>query len=280
MVIQWYPGHIAKVERQLGKLLSLADVVVEVLDARMPLATTNPRLRRRYGNKPVLLLLNKADLADPEQNRRWQKQLTSANQEVMLYNALTGKSQKPLLNQILALAEAKRQGLEAQGLKRRPVRALIAGMPNVGKSSLINSLSGTHQAATGHKAGVTRTPRWIRVHPEIDLLDTPGIIPPRLEDADTGMLLATVHSVGDAAFDDETAARFLLTQLLDLYPHAIQKHYGLPDTPVPDFEQIAEKRQSRRPGGELDTQRAAQQFLAEFRQGRLGRLSLQHADPH
>lgn len=281
MSIQWYPGHIAKVERELNALLKYVDVVIEVLDARIPQASTNARLRKRYSGWPVLTLLNKADLADPKQNKQWVRQCAVNKAEhshsVMLYHATAGKTQKQIIQALIALGEAKMKALETRGMKRRALRVAVVGMPNVGKSSIINSLVGTHRVKTGHKAGVTRQPQWVRIHERVELLDTPGIIPPKLDSEEAGALLATVSSVGEAAFDDEEVANFLLHRITSLYPSLLQRHYDMqPESPI-DFEKIAQQRHYVLPGGTPDLSRACIALLTEFRQGRLGRLTLEHA---
>ncbi len=276
-IIQWYPGHIAKVERQLAELLKLVDVVIEVIDARLPVSTINPRLRKRYTHKPVLLLLNKADLADPAQNRRWREGLRREANAVMLYESLQGKQRKQLLDVLLRLGEEKMKALEAQGRKRRPIRVLVVGMPNVGKSTIINSIVGRKKAKTGHKAGVTRQTQWVRIHPAIELMDTPGVIPPRLDSEESGSLLASVSSVGEAAYEEEPVAGFLMAHIEALYPNVIREYYKLsPDQPLA-LESVAENRHYVITGGEPDRLRAARTVLSEFRQGRLGRLTLEHA---
>lgn len=276
-VIQWYPGHIAKVERQLTELLKLVDVVIEVIDARLPISTINPRLRKRYTHKPVLLLLNKADLADPAQNKRWREHYKGEANAVMLYESLHGKQRKQLLDTLLRLGEEKMKALEAQGRKRRPIRVLVVGMPNVGKSTIINSIVGRKKAKTGHKAGVTRQTQWVRIHPAIELMDTPGVIPPRLDSEESGSLLASVSSVGEAAYEEEPVARFLLERIETLHPNAMREYYKLsPDQPL-TLESVAENRHYVITGGEPDCLRAARSVLSEFRQGRPGRLTLEHA---
>ncbi len=274
--IQWYPGHIAKHERELKNVLKLVDVVVEVLDARMPLATINPRLEQTIRNKPVLVVLNKSDLADPTQTKGWLNHFRQGDGAAMAYETKTGGQKKALIQAIQQLAEKKMRQLEAKGMKRRPVRVLIVGMPNVGKSSLINSIVSRRKTQTGHKAGVTRQNQWVRIHPTIELLDTPGIIPPSLESEEAGALLATVDSVGQAAYEPEEVARFLLTQIEDHYPGLLQTHYDIPEDWPLSLESIAESKHYKLEGGAPDPLRAAQSLLSHFRQGRLGRLSLQH----
>jgi len=282
-VIQWYPGHIAKLERQLSNLLKQIDIVVEVIDARIPNATTNPRLRQKYYQegsvrKPLLVLINKADLGDPDVNRRWLnhlKQQQNKHLAVMLYESSTGKQKKRLVDIILQLGEDKMKTLEAKGLKRRPLRVAVVGMPNVGKSSFINSVVGRKKAQTGHKAGVTRQAQWVRIHPSIELLDTPGVIPPRLDSEEVGLLLASVNSVGEAVIQDEEVANFLVHHIDGLYPELLSKHYKLDLQEELTLSAIASHRHYVEGGGVPDLLRAAQSVLSDFRHGRFGRLTLE-----
>lgn len=277
--IQWYPGHIAKYERQLGELLKLVDVVVEVLDARIPLASVNARLENRIRNKPTLVILNKSDLADPRQNKLWQARLTSGQQAAMLYDAKSAQGKSRLIAHVLELGEQAMQKMEARGRKRRPIRVLVAGMPNVGKSTLINSIVGRKKAKTGHRAGVTRDTQWVRIHSQIELMDSPGVIPPQLDAQDAAALLATVSSIGDAAFDEMEISRFLLSVIEDRYPGLLAGYFKLPDGAPVSLEAIAQVRHYKLPGNQIDALRAAQTLLTEFRHARLGRITLQHAHP-
>lgn len=278
--IQWYPGHIAKYERQLKELLKLVDVVVEVLDCRIPAASTNPRLENQIRNKPTLIVLNKSDLGDPKQNKAWQQALTRENQRVMLYDAKGAQGKQQLVQHVVALGEEVMQKLIAKGRKRRPIRVLVAGMPNVGKSTMINSIVGRKKTKTGHRAGVTRQTQWIRIHPEVELLDSPGVIPPQLESDEAGALLATVSSIGDAAFEEEAIARFLLERVEERYPGLLNKAFKLAPETALSLESIAEVRHYKLSGGEWDTLRTAQAILTDFRHARLGRISLEHAQSH
>lgn len=280
--IQWYPGHIAKYERQLGELLKLVDVVVEVLDTRIPLASTNPRLEHKIRNKPTLIILNKSDLGDPAQNEAWKKRLTQGEQRGMLYDAKTGQAKSRLIENVLALGEPAMQRMEARGRKRRPIRVLVAGMPNVGKSTLINSIVGKKKTQTGHRAGVTRTTQWVRIHPQVELMDSPGVIPPHLESDEAGMLLATVSAIGDAAFDEETIARFLLERIETHYPGLLPAYFKTELEPEQELtlERVAEVRHYKLSGDEPDLLRTAQAVLTEFRHARFGRITLQHASHH
>ena len=277
--IQWYPGHIAKYERELKSRLGPVDVVVYVLDARLPVATRNKRLEQQIAGKPILVILNKSDLADPKQTKLWAESLSSFAADVMLYDATGGqKTQKEaLVKKILSLSEEKIRKLMAKGLKRRPARVLIVGMPNVGKSTLINSIIGKRKAKTGHKAGVTRTGQWIAIHPQIELCDSPGIIPPILDNNEAGALLACVSSVGEAAYEEESVAEFLMGRIEKHYPGLVAKYFKLPPQSDSSLADIAQNRHYVISGGLPDTQRTAQVLLSEFRQGRLGRVTLEHA---
>lgn len=290
LTIQWYPGHIAKMERQLADLLKLVDVVIEVIDARLPYATVNPRLQAKYQNKPVLMVLNKADLAEPLETRRWmehfkqQAALESEKraqqevrmQEVILYEANNGGIQKKLiLDALIRLGEKKMKSLEAKGMKRRAIRVLVVGMPNVGKSSIINNIVAKKKTKTGHKAGVTRQPQWVRIHPALELLDSPGIIPPTLDSLGVGFLLAAVNSVGEASFEEESAAQFLLQHLEVHHPGLLRSYFKISDQLPVSLESIAISRNYVITGGKADTRRATSAMLSDFRQGRMPRLTLE-----
>ena len=278
--IQWYPGHIAKYERQLRDLLKLVDVVIEVLDSRLPRASTNPRLECQIRNKPTLIILNKSDLGDPRQNKAWKTLLTQGEQQAMLYDAKSAQGKQQLIQHVLALGEGTMQKLEAKGRKRRPLRVLVAGMPNVGKSTLINSIVGRKKTKTGHRAGVTKTTQWVRIHPEVELLDSPGVIPPYLESQEAGALLATVSSIGDAAFDEEEISRFLLERIQERYPNLLHDYFKVPQDEELSLEAIAEARHYKLGGDQLDQLRAAQAILTDFRHARMGRISLEHVPSH
>jgi ribosome biogenesis GTPase A len=273
--IQWYPGHIAKYERQLRDLLKLVDVVVEVLDSRIPVASVNRRLEHQIRNKPTLIILNKSDLADPKQNKAWKQLLTREQQRAMLYDAKSAQGKSQLIQNILALGEPAMQKMEARGRKRRPLRVLVAGMPNVGKSTLINSIVGRKKTKTGHRAGVTRDTQWVRIHPEVELMDTPGVIPPQLDAPEAGALLATVSSIGDAAFDEEEVARYLLERIELLYPGMLHTYFKLEEAASLSLESIAQARHYILGGDQLDILRTAQAVLTDFRHARMGRITLE-----
>lgn len=287
--IQWYPGHIAKLERKLDEWIKLCDVVVEIIDARIPDASYNPRLSERYPHKPRIILINKVDLADPEQTKLWEAEYKARTAEaesphrVMLFNAKTGKLRNNLIQAILPLGKKIQDKRKAKGLKPRSLRIMVAGMPNVGKSTLINNIVLRKKTKTGHKAGVTRQVQWVRIHDEIDLLDTPGVIPPKLdklaEDSPTpmspGELLASVSSVGEAAYDEEPVAQSLLEQIQYYYPYTLHAHYNLgPDAEL-TLENIGQSRQWLGEQGQVNIQRTARGVLTDYRSHRLGSLTLE-----
>jgi ribosome biogenesis GTPase A len=274
-IIQWYPGHIAKLERQLKAVLQPVDMVLEVVDARAPLATRYPLLTERFlgSSKHHGLLLHKTDVADPNQTREWLHYARHHwHVDAYAFSTLNGNA-KQVVDFVLKVGEPIRLKNQSKGLKlNKPIKLAILGMPNVGKSSLINKLVGKSKAATGHKAGVTREAKWVTIHPEILLLDTPGLIPSKLRDDTQGLLLACIHGVGDDAFDNEPVAQFLLDQLNTLYPGVLANHYQTPVTTVDDFAMA--KRlfiKSELP----DTNRAALRLLTDFRHGRLGSFTLE-----
>ena len=270
---QWYPGHIAKWDRQVVEQLKQVDVVLEVADARLPEATIHPELAERLQSKPLLRVMNKASLADPTQSKAWQTLFNERKEAVLFTDAHSSQGKNQLLKRLLIMAQPRFEKQKAKGLKPGAARVMVVGLPNVGKSSLINTMVGKRKVQTGHKAGVTRHTNWIRVHPQIDLLDSPGLIPPRLDSKEIGLSLALVSSIGEAAFDDIEVARYLLAQLTALYPQLLSEHFG--GQQPNSLEAVAELRQYKVSETEWDCLRAAQALLKDFRKGRLGRLTLE-----
>jgi ribosome biogenesis GTPase A len=277
--VQWYPGHIAKWDRELLDALKKVDVVVEVLDARMPLLSRHPELNHRLDRKPIITVLNKAELADPAITEAWQTWFKRFGcGATVLFDAHEGAKYRNKLIQTIVNAGAEAvEKWQAKGLKARPVRVMVVGMPNVGKSSIINCLVGKKKVQTGHKAGVTRTSQWIRIHSQVDLLDSPGIIPPKLESDEQGHWLALVSSLGEAAFDEEIVALFVLQALQQRYPQEFRHHLGfaLDNTDPWTLEQLGVQKLLLKQGGVPDAKRAAQLLLRELRHGSLGKLSFE-----
>jgi ribosome biogenesis GTPase A len=278
--IQWYPGHIAKWEKQLDTYLKQVDVVVEVLDARLPVSSRHLALREKIDRKPVVVVLNKDGLADPLASKRWVTWFKQQgnNSDALLFDALQGsKYRSQLIKAMVKVAQPAVQKWVSKGLKARPARVMIVGMPNVGKSSIINCLINQKKVQTGHKAGVTRQPQWIRIHPQVELLDSPGIIPPRLTSAEQGHWLSLVSSVGEAAYDEETVATFALTYLCQHYPTEVTTYANEALLSATDrlLDTLAEAKNLIKAGAQVDTKRAAQILLRDIRQGRLGRLTFE-----
>jgi ribosome biogenesis GTPase A len=278
--LHWYPGHMAKWDRAFNSHLQRVDVVVEVLDARMPHMSRHAEIRERVEkqHKPIVTVLNKEDLADTTILELWKEHLEAQGEFVILLDAQRGAQAKKAL-----IAAVQKCGAEAQerwvakGLKPRPIRTMVMGMPNVGKSSLINGLIGKKKVQTGHKAGVTRDTQWVRVHPQVELLDSPGILPPKLDKQREAHWLALVSSIGEAAFDDEEIARTCLQGLVTRYPHRLKQKYGAP-TEGEEWTLlgIAERANLLKKGGLADSQRAAQRLIYDLRQGELGGLCFEH----
>ena len=271
--IHWYPGHIAKAERQLKEKLNLVDVVIEVRDARIPLSSSYTNIKKLLGEKPRLLLLNKADLVEREELKQWVSILKkTTNCPVIVTEAKGAKDLALVIKQAVDLAEPKIQALMAKGLLRRAARAMVVGMPNVGKSSVINKLTKSSKTKIGAKAGVTRQQQWVRINPKLELLDTPGIIPTKQEDQMQAAKLAFVSSVSENAYSPEPVARALLEMLLQSkYSQQVLDFYKTEELTL---EAIAQSRNWILKADTLDTERTAKYILKDFRDGRIGKFIL------
>ena len=271
--IHWYPGHIAKAERQLKEKLNLVDVVIEVRDARIPLSSSYTNIKKLLGEKPRLLLLNKADLVDKDELKSWVKHLKeSTGCFVIITDAKGAKDLAQVVKFAVDLAEPKIQALMAKGLLRRPARAMVVGMPNVGKSSVINKLTKSSKTKIGAKAGVTRQQQWVRINPKLELLDTPGIIPTKQEDQVQAAKLAFVSSVSENAYSSEEVAQALLDMLAESkYKQAVIDFYKVEELTL---YAIAQSRNWILKVDSPDTERTAKYILKDFREGRLGRIIL------
>lgn len=271
--IHWYPGHIAKAERQLKEQLNLVDVVIEVRDARLPLSSSYTNIEKLLGEKPRLLLLNKADLADKRYLKNWAEYLNKTTGcKVILTEAKGSKDLASVIKSAVELSEPKIQALMAKGLLRRAARAMVVGMPNVGKSSVINKLTKSSKTKIGAKAGVTRQQQWVRINPKLDLLDTPGIIPTRQDDQLQAVKLAFVSSVSENAYSPEPVASALLELLSEgEYKNQVCEYYKVEEL---SLENIAISRNWLRKGNDPDYERTAIYVLKDFRDGRLGQFIL------
>lgn len=277
VLVQWYPGHMAKARRILNKDLKLVDLIVEILDARIPISSQNPDLNELIKDKKRILALNKYDLADPGLSRQWIDYFVEKNQVVRI-NSLSGEGTNELITLIKNYANEINQRISKKGRNKREIRIMIIGIPNVGKSALINALAGIGMAKTGNRPGVTRGRQWIKIDDDIQLLDTPGILWPKFDDEDVGYKLAITGAISDDVFDREMAAYKLITYLLDINPNIIEQNYQLElstDQAYDILPLIARKRGCLMSGGKVDRARAAKTLIHEFRRGKLGRITLE-----
>jgi len=282
--IQWYPGHIAKAEKALQEALAKVDLVIEVRDARIPQATGHPRLRRWISGKQHLLVLNRRDMVPVAAQQAWSDWFRGRGQPVWWCDAKAGTGVKQLQQAAIRAGESLNRRRADRGMKPRPVRALMLGFPNVGKSALINRLVRQKVVESARRAGVTRSLRWVRLGQELDLLDAPGVLPPRLDDQQAALRLALCDDIGQAAYDNEGAALAFVQLLQQLEPMAasgvpaglLERRYRIPlaDLPAggPDVESWLVAAAERHTGG--DTLRMATKLLDDFRCGRLGAIAL------
>ena len=264
--IHWYPGHIAKAEKQLKAQLSLVDAVIEVIDARLPLSSCYDNIMRLLGEKPPLILLNKYNL-----NKFIKIIEEKSGFPVLKTDAKNSKDLNIIVKKAVELSEPKIQALIKKGLLRRPARVMVVGMPNVGKSSIINKLTKSSKTKTGAKAGVTRQQQWVRINPQLDLLDTPGIIPMKQEDQARAKKLAFVNAVSDNAYSNEIVAKELLEMLEKKYPKIVKDFYKVDNLSLDD---IAQSRNWIVSGGQTDIERTAVYVLRDFREGKIGKFIL------
>ena len=279
MQIQWFPGHMTKTRRQIQETIRQVDVVIELLDARIPLSSRNPDIDWLVGQKPRVIAMNKTDLADEAVNRQWEAWFRAQGMEVVYTNSLSGAGVKEIHRQLKALTATKLASAVRRGRLSRPIRTMVVGIPNVGKSAFINRIAGKAIAATGDKPGVTRAQQWVRIHPEIQLLDTPGILWPKFEDQETGLLLAFTGAIRDDIMDTAELAAKLIARMAHLYPARLAQRYklaSLEDKSGMDLLlEAGRKRGCLVAGGEVDLHRISAIVLDEFRGAKLGRISLE-----
>lgn len=278
MQVQWYPGHMTKAKRAMQEDIKLVDLVIELVDARSPLSSRNPDIDTLGKNKARLILLNKADLADPAANQAWTGYFEKKGYTVVRIDARRKADLKPIQAAVMTACKEKIERDRRRGIKNRPVRAMVVGIPNVGKSTFINSYAGRACAKTGNKPGVTRGNQWIRLNKEVELLDTPGILWPKFEDPQVGIRLALLGSVKDDILNSDELAVELLRRLRAAYPEALSERYGeavLAGSEAEALMEIARARNCILKGGEPDYSRAAKVLIDDFRGGRLGRITLE-----
>lgn len=274
--IHWYPGHIAKAEKKLKEQLSLVDAVIEVLDARLPFSSSYDNITRLLGEKPRLILLNKADLTDKSELKKWISVLEEKTGfPVLTTDAKNSKDLSYIVKKAVELSEPKIQALMKKGLLRRPARVMVVGMPNVGKSSIINKLTRSSKTKIGAKAGVTRQQQWVRINPQLELLDTPGIIPMKQEDQERAKKLAFVNAVSENAYSNEAVAKELLALLDEKYSDITKEFYKVDNLTIVD---IANARNWIVSGGNPDVERTSVYILRDFREGKIGKFILDNIE--
>lgn len=280
MNYQWYPGHMTKAVRQMQEDIKLIDVVVELLDARIPASSRNPDIDRLAANKYRLILLNKSDLADRDRTAEWKEYFREKGYLAVELDSRTKQAMKQVTDAVMEACREKIERDRKRGIKNRPVRAMIVGIPNVGKSTFINSFAGRAAAKTGNKPGVTKGKQWIRPGKNVELLDTPGILWPKFEDQDVGMRLAMVGSIRDEILNTDELGLELIRFLQEEYPGTLSGRYEADEQQeaLDVLLQIARNRKCLGKGGEPDYSKAAELLLSEFRSGQLGRMTLERIE--
>ena len=278
MHFQWYPGHMTKAKRMMQENIKLIDLVIELVDARIPLSSRNPDIDELGKNKARLVLLNKADLAEDKWNDAWAEYFKKKGFSVVKVNSRKGGGIKSIQGVIREACAEKIERDRKRGILNRPVRAMVVGIPNVGKSTFINALAGKACAKTGNKPGVTKGKQWIRLNKQVELLDTPGILWPKFEDQEVGLKLAFIGSIKDEGLQTEELAAELIHFLRTAYPEVLADKYDI-EMDEDDYvvlNRIAKSRNCIVRGNELDTEKAALLLLDDFRYGKLGRLTLEY----
>ena len=275
--INWYPGHMTKAKRAMQEDIKLVDLVIEIVDARAPLSSRNPDIDELGKNKARIILLNKSDMADGRVNDLWEEYFKKQGLFVLKINARNGSGLKQVNSLVMEACAAKIERDRKRGIKNRPIRAMVVGIPNVGKSTFINSFAGKACTKTGNKPGVTRGNQWIRLNKNVELLDTPGILWPKFEDRRIGLNLALIGSIKDDILNIDELAVELIKFLTERYPEALKARYSFDagDDMTENLESIARARNCLLKGNELDLSKAATLLIDDFRSGHLGRLSLE-----
>ena len=279
MNYQWYPGHMTKARRMMQEDIKLIDLVIELVDARVPLSSRNPDIDELGKNKSRLILLNKADLADKSANKKWTEFFQQKGYYVQEVDSRSGAGMKAISAIIQEACKEKIERDRKRGIKNRPVRAMVVGIPNVGKSTFINTYAGKACAKTGNKPGVTKGKQWIRLNKNVELLDTPGILWPKFEDQAVGMRLTMIGSINDEILNIDELALELIQYLRNAYPGTLEKRYQCEEAAEKEalqiLEEVAKLRGCLIKGGELDYGKASRLLMDDFRSGKLGRITLE-----
>lgn len=277
MHFQWYPGHMTKARRQMQEDMKLIDLVIELVDARIPLSSRNPDIDDLGKQKARLIIMGKADLADAKGTKAWEEYFKEKGCFVIKADLRSRGNMKAVTQVIQEACREKKERDLKRGIKNRPVRAMVVGIPNVGKSTFINTFAGKACTKTGNKPGVTRGKQWIKLNKDVELLDTPGILWPKFEDQKVGLYLALTGSIKEEILNSEDLALELIQQLLQKYPGVLAEryHFEEKEIPVENLTQIAVSRKCLKRGEELDYQKAATLLLDEFKNGKLGKITLE-----
>ncbi|MCM1045406.1 MAG: ribosome biogenesis GTPase YlqF [Candidatus Gastranaerophilales bacterium] len=277
MNYQWYPGHMTKAKRMMQENIKLIDLIIELVDARIPFSSRNPDIDELGRNKARIVLLNKSDLADPAWNKEWIRYFEQQGAHVLEVNSRSGAGVRQVSALVREACKEKIERDKKRGIVNRPVRAMVVGIPNVGKSTFINSFAGKACAKTGNKPGVTKGKQWIRLQKDLELLDTPGILWPKFEDREVGMHLAFIGSMNDEIIIMDELACDLLRLLKALYPQALTARYDIEavGSEAEVLAGIAKSRNCYKKGESLDLEKAAGILIEDFRSGRLGRITLE-----
>ena len=274
--INWYPGHMAKTRREISEKLNLIDIVYEVIDARMPKSSKIVDIDDLIKNKPKLLIMTKYDLCDKNETNKFIKYYEELGYQVIPVDLMTGTNVSKIIDASEVVLKEENERRKSKGLKPRNIRALILGIPNAGKSTLINRLVGKKSAGVGNKPGFTKSLSWIRIHKNIDLLDTPGILWPKLEDQEAAHILASFSSIKEEILNEDQIAGFILRKLYELYPKALEERYGIVDLDedlIEAYDMIASRRGALTRGGVADYERVSRIILQDFKNGYFGSVT-------
>lgn len=271
--INWYPGHMAKARRQMEEQLKLVDIVIELRDARIPEASANPILKELSRNKPVLIILNKADLADEKKSLAWKETF----EHCLITDSVDDRLTKTVTEEVKKILKDKLERAKARGIRKKVLRAMVVGIPNVGKSTFINNIVKKKAAKAENRPGVTKALQWIRINEDVELLDTPGVLWPKFDDQNDALLLALLGSINDDVLDKEGLVRFGLSYLKTIYPGKITERYGVNEDGDHLLEAIAKEKLWLSSNGQIDITKAVDLILKDIRSNKIGRITWQDA---